>query len=263
MSGLFLVPQDLIRRQGVLTIKIFGPKYKITWCKSSRKKGYELLDCDIDCEDSQNNLAPVHSEKLSNNISRARSMVYEYAYCNSWDYFITLTISPDKYDRYDLKGYMKDLGKFINNYCTNYHSKVSYLLIPEQHKNGAWHMHGLISGILSKHLVINKNGYLDFSLYSRKFGYCSLGVIKSHELVCKYITKYITKDLSCMPFGQRLYYCSKGLNRSKVLYQFDNIDPSDFPWDYIHPDGYCMVSMVDNLDFLCDKNILRSEYDFI
>ena len=130
MSGLFLVPQDLIRRQGVLTIKIFGPKYKITWCKSSRKKGYELLDCDIDCEDSQNNLAPVHSEKLSNNISRARSMVYEYAYCNSWDYFITLTISPDKYDRYDLKGYMKDLGKFINNYCTNYHSKVSYLLIP-------------------------------------------------------------------------------------------------------------------------------------
>ena len=228
MVGLSPVLQDLIRRHSVLTIKAFGSKYKITWCKSSRKKGCELLNCDIDDEDNQDDSDPVHKEKLSNNISRARSMIFEYAYCNSWDYFITLTVAPDKYNRYDLKSYIKDLGKFINNYCTRYHSRILYLFIPERHKDGAWHMHGLISGILPKHLVINKNGYLDFVLYAKKFGYCSLGPLKSHGAVSKYIIKYVTKDLACMPFGQRLYYCSKGLNTSKVLYQFDDVDPLIF-----------------------------------
>ena len=49
--GLSPVLQDLIRRHSVLTIKAFGSKYKITWCKSSRKKGCELLNCDIDDEE--------------------------------------------------------------------------------------------------------------------------------------------------------------------------------------------------------------------
>ena len=42
-------------------------------------------------------------------------------------------------------------------------------------------MHGLISGILPKHLITNKDGYLDFVLYSNKFGFCSLEPLKSHE----------------------------------------------------------------------------------
>lgn len=244
MAGLYF-SSDEIRRTGVLTVKQFGSKYKVVWCKSIRKKGYELLE-----EEDSSKLVTVNSEKLSNNISRAKSMIFEYAFCNTWDYFITLTISPDKFDRYSLNDYIKALGKFINNYSTHHHSKISYLLIPERHKDGAWHMHGLISGILPKHLVVNANGYLDFSLYARKFGYCSLAPLKSHEAVSKYITKYVTKELSCMPYGQRLYYCSKGLKRSEVIYSFDNVDSACLEWDFVHPDGYCMTAMVDNLDFL-------------
>ena len=53
-----------------------------------------------------------------------------------------------------------------------------------------------------------------------------------------------------MPYGQRLYYCSKGLKRSEVIYSFDNVDSACLEWDFVHPDGYCMTAMVDNLDFL-------------
>ncbi len=253
----FIVPSSQIFNAGVLIVKQFGSKYKVVWCKAVRKKGYQLLNDSVDGGENDSEVPHKNFEKLSNNISRAKSLIFEYAYCNSWDYFITLTISPDKFDRYSLNAYVKALGKFINNYNTNYHSKISYLLIPEQHKDGAWHMHGLISGILSKHLTVNKNGYLEFSLYSKRFGYCSLSPLKSHEAVSKYITKYVTKDLSSMSLGQRLYYCSKGLKRSQMLYRFDKVESDLLEWDFVHPDGFCKTAMVDNLDFL--ENMVFSD----
>ena len=241
MSGLYASPVSA-RRTGVLTVKQFGDKYKVSWSKSVRKKGYESLE-QADCQLKRN------SEKLSNNVARARSLIFEYAYCNAWDYFITLTINPQRYDRYDLPAYIKDLGKFFNNYNRN-GTKVSYILIPEQHKDGAWHMHGSIAGILPEHLTINRNGYLDFPKYSEKFGFCSLSPIKSHEAVSKYITKYVTKELAFLPYGQRLYYNSHGLNKSKKIWEMENVDPSCMEWDYVHPDGYCCTAMTDSLDFL-------------
>lgn len=262
-----IASSTLIRSQSVVSIKKYGDKYKVTWCKSIRKKGFEQYVCDeyegleqnpfdglwvpeVSDFISKQKDKPVNDEKLSNNISRAKSKVFEYAYCNHWDYFVTLTISPEKYDRYNFKAYIKDLGKFINNYSTVHHSKIYYVLIPEQHKDGAWHMHGLISGILPKHLEKNKYGYLDFPMYARKFGFCSLSPIKNHESVSKYITKYVTKELFSRSYGERCYYCSKGLKKAELLYQFDHINPDFMEWDFEHEDGYCKSSMVDNLDFM-------------
>lgn len=250
MADLFL-PRSQIYSYNVLTVKRFGDKYKLSWSRAVRRKGLEA--CSGKTSEYLEPMFPMDTEsqeKLSNNISRARSTVFEYAYCNPWDYFVTLTISPERFNRYQLNDYVKVLGKFINNYHTNHHSKISYLLIPERHKDGAWHMHGLMSGILPKHLIINSNGYLDFPMYSRKFGYCSLSPVKSHDRVSKYITKYISKDFLQMPYGQRLYYCSKGLKKSELLYQFENVDSSCIEWDFVHPDGYCKTALLDNLDVL-------------
>ena len=262
------VPSTRIRSQGAVCVKKYGDKYKVTWCKSIRKKGFEryvhneyegltqnpfdgLWVPEVpDFVSEEKKDKPVNDEKLSNNISRSKSKVFEYAYCNHWDYFITLTISPEKYDRYNLKAYVKDLGKFINNYNTNHHSKISYIFIPEQHKDGAWHMHGLISGILPKHLIINGNGYLDFPMYAKKFGFCSLSPIKNHEAVSKYITKYVTKEMLSRSYGERCYYCSKGLKRAEELFRLENVIPDFIEWDFEHEDGYCKVAMVDNLDFM-------------
>lgn len=180
----------------------------------------------------------VNDSKLSNNISRAKSKVKEYALCNDFDFFVTLTIDPVKYDRYDLKKYYKDLSKFFNNYSSNHKSKIKYILIPEMHKDGAWHMHGLIKGILDKHLTKNQNGYLDWKQYSKKFGYISLDKIKDKEKVSSYITKYITKDLSntVQELNAHMYYCSKGLNKAKEIKRgtllADNI-PYDYENDYV------------------------------
>ena len=81
---------------------------------------------------------PVKSEndgKLANNLSRARTRIFEYAICNKFEYFVTLTLNH-KRDRYDLGNYIKDLGQMIRNYRRLYDVNIQYLLIPEQHVHG-------------------------------------------------------------------------------------------------------------------------------
>lgn len=248
----FLVSEHQIYCDALLSVYRFGDKYKACWTRRARKSGYEKAydtyfgdDIGVGSES-----APADDAKLSNNICRARSKIFEYAYCNDWDYFVTLTIDPNKYDRYDLKVFQKDLGRFLNNYSTHHGSKIRYVLIPEMHKDGAWHMHGLVSGILPKHLITNENGYLDFPMYRKKFGYCSLSSINSHEAVSKYITKYVTKELFSLPYGQNLYYCSHGLKGKELLYRFDNVSSDFTDWDFVHEDGFCMTKMFDNKETL-------------
>lgn len=189
----------------------------------------------------------VNTSKLENNISRAKSQVRELGLCNPWDYFVTLTISPTKYNRFDLPLFIKDFTTFLHNYnkrCDE-SEKVHYLLIPEKHLDGAWHLHGLIRGIRESDLYTNQYGYLTWKQYETKFGFISMERIKSKERVSSYILKYFTKDSSknVSEVGAHLYYRSKGLQTAKVIYRGNACLHAD--WDYEHPDGYCKVKTID------------------
>ena len=188
--------------------------YKLTYCKKPIKRaGFEE-------KTNYKRSRDVNNEKLSNNVARARAKVFEYALCNDFEYFVTLTLDKNMHDRYNLKGYTKKLGQFIRDYRKKYGVDIQYLLVPERHKDGAWHMHGLIMGIPEEHLSINKNGYLDWQAYSKKFGYISLDKIRSREAVSKYITKYVSKSFDNVggvtEKESKLYYCSRGLKRAKI-----------------------------------------------
>lgn len=227
----------------VFIIKKYGEVYKLIKMVACKKIGLENTD-------SINNES--YDYKLDNSIARSRSIIKEYALCNDWRYFVTLTIDKCKYDRYNLKLYVKDLSRFIlnyNRYCNDL-EKIKYILIPEQHKDGAWHMHGLINGIKQKDINKNKNGYLDFKKYSEKFGYMSLGKIKDKNKVSSYITKYISKNMfnTKIEKNSHLYYCSKGLKKAEVLYHGTDyhVQPN-FDWHYQSKDGFCCVKNYTNL----------------
>lgn len=185
----------------------------------------------------------VNKEKLSNNIARARSKIFEYAICNEFEYFVTLTVNGQYLDRYDLKEYIKKLSQFIRDYRKKYNANVQYLLIPEKHIDGAWHMHGLLKGIPKEHLKINKYGYKDWEEYSKRFGYISIDEIKNQIAVSKYITKYISKSIDTgrgvTDKESKLYYCSRGLKKAIKIdegtlntYHLNNIY-FEFENDYI------------------------------
>jgi hypothetical protein len=170
-----------------------------------------------------------YDKKLWNSIARARSKILELGLCNEWDYFITLTIDPKKYDRHNLAAYYKDLGEWLYNYRRKTGQKIDYVLIPELHEDGAWHMHGLIKGIPPGKLSLFKIGqhpkklvdarYLNWEDYARKFGFCSLGEVEDHAAVSHYITKYVTKSLATQSrrLGSKLYYRSQGLKEAEEV----------------------------------------------
>ena len=165
------------------------------------------------------NRGKVNDEKLTNNIVRARSTVLELAMCNPWEHFVTLTLDQKKYNRYDLQNYIKDLGQFIRNQRRKYNTDIKYLLIPERHKDGAWHMHGFLHGLTTQMLKENAHGYMDWQDYSKKFGYCSLDKIKYKDRASIYITKYVTKDYTktVTKLNAKMYYSSRGLQKAEKI----------------------------------------------
>ena len=211
--------------------------YKITYCKLPIKRaGFED-------DTNYNYRRDVNDNKLTNNVARARTRVFELAICNNFEYFITLTINKEKLDRYELKEYIKKLGQFIRDYRKKHSTDIQYLLIPEKHIDGAWHMHGLIKGIPADQLKKNEYGYLDWEDYKKRFGYCSIDKIKNKEAVSKYITKYVRKsfdtDRGVTEKESKLYYCSRGLRRPQKKkegtlngYQLDKI-PFKYENDYV------------------------------
>ena len=208
---------------------------KLTVCAKVRKPGFELAD---GCRDFTRKGEAGNEEKLPENIRRAKSKVFELALCNEFDYFCTLTFSQEKVkDRYDLEGCMKSFCKWLNNSnCRRSGAAVRYLLIPEPHKDGAWHLHGLVSGLpdtdlrefqLSEHIpshirkeLCKGHQVFKWTAYDTKFGYCTLSPIRSMDAVSKYITKYVTKELGCSvkALNAHLYYRSKGLRQKELIF---------------------------------------------
>lgn len=250
--------------RNVTIVKEVGESIKVVQLRSVRKKGLEGergKKGEGKPKEKKSNYT-----KLEAATSRAKRMVKEYALCNDWDWFVTLTIDPKKFDRYDLKLYYKALGEFIHNYnrrCDEAH-KVRFLLIPELHQDGAWHMHGLFKGIRPHDLVVpqfvpkgkslrmvrNTKGYARWTQYTAKFGYISMSRIQDKQKVSSYITKYISKGIaaSVKEYGAHLYYCSKGLKTGTVIYR--GIQPVTVTsgWDYERSDGFCKVKWYDSLD---------------
>ena len=177
--------------------------------------------------------------KLENSLSRTKSAVLELALCNHWDWFVTLTLDPAKFDRFDLPLWRAKFSQWVRNFNRLHNTHIAYLLIPERHKDGAWHMHGLLSGLPDSVLMVNEYGYMDWPAYARKFGYISMGRVRDRERVSKYITKYVTKDMAgrAGELGAHLYYASHGLRRAEVVRDgfavFSDAFAPDYRNDYL------------------------------
>ena len=155
----------------------------------------------------------VNEEKLDENISRARSKIFELASCNQWDFWCTFTLDKTKYNRSDLEKFKKDFSQFIRDQRKRLNSKIDYLLVPELHSDGqSWHMHGFINGLPKTELRLFKSKerlpvklldkvkrgdqVYDWLAYREKFGFNDLELVKNQEACSKYITKYISKEMS-------------------------------------------------------------------
>ena len=242
--------RDSVFKYSYATLKRYNASYyKVVFMKACRLPGFEERAVFKKTKRG----AAGNTKKLEASLSRTKSRVTELVLCNPWEYFVTLTLDSKKYNRYDLRCFKKHLSKFLNNLRFRYGWDIKYLLIPEPHKDGAWHMHGLFMGIpkseltpfsLHDHLpmrVLRMLGegrqIMNWTRYADNFGYVTCEPIRNLEATAKYITKYITKDLVSSQVGlnKNLYLCSQGLNRAETICRghiVNDFQP-DFCNDYV------------------------------
>ena len=247
--------------------KYTDKSYKLTHMNSYRRSGFEI-------DDEPNYTAKGtagNDGKLDTSLFRTKRTIIELAMCNPWNLFCTFTLDKNKYDRKDLKKFNKDLSQFIRDYRKKYTVDIRFMLIPEQHQDGCWHMHGFIYGLPLSHLrefsvterlpvkILTrlKSGKRVFTweAYAKKFGFADIELIENQEASIRYITKYVTKEAldASRELNTHLYYASKGLKRAEIIYQDMVCRQIDSP-DY--QNEYASVKYFDNvsapMQFFCD-----------
>lgn len=200
-------------------------------------------------------------EKAERNVRRAQMAIEGYALCNDWDWFGTFTLDPKFHDRKDLDLFRYQFVRFIGNQSRGSSSRISFLLVPELHKNlEGWHMHGLLSGIdkddlrpftLSERLpryirncLIQDRQIYDWTKYRDRFGFNDIEAVRNRDAASRYITKYIRKDqdqtAAALDLGKHLYYVSRGLKRPQRV-ECENasgLPPETFPFGMIAGNRY-------------------------
>lgn len=161
-------------------------------------------------------------EERQNYNFKVKRRIYELATVNDFDYFLTFTFDP-KYSTNEQR--FQEMSKWLkseNRRANRNGSELKYIVVPELHKNGLVHFHGLIGGTIELKLEKNKNGYMSVKNWNKR-GFSSVEQIKDKQKVANYISKYISKNFdennkAVAKFKKR-YWSSKNLERGTVAYE--------------------------------------------
>lgn len=216
MKKSFYVSSNQVYREQYQVVD-YGIYKEFILLKNARSKGYEerKKSCIKVTDDDE-------IERISK--SRTKQKIKELALCNDFKYFYTQTL---KDNRYDLESFKKAIQEKFKAYKRKNEDFI-YLVIYERHKDGAFHLHGLIGGV-GNDLYENHNGYYSLAFFE-DIGYNSISAIKDKVKVSSYITKYLTKDI-VKTDSKMSYFHSRDLKFARRL-KFDDFDYSNLELSY-------------------------------
>lgn len=182
---------------------------------------------------------------------RAKDKIYDIIAmnCGKFKYFVTLTFDPQMINSKDPKSVIKVMRGFLKNMVRR--NGLSYLFIPELHKDGKIHLHGVVNDRIKlvdsgtrkaagyekplKLATLKRKGIRPedcktvYNLPQWKYGYSTAIEISGNaEMIFGYVTKYITKDMTKI-FGN--FYLSGGLIERDVPFELGDTDYNSFECD--------------------------------
>lgn len=207
-------------------------------------KGYELL------EDYSRlgKCLPTPREKgkksegndMLRSMRRARSKLRRLALANSFDWFVTLTLDKEKIDRFDGAAIIKRLNQWCSNMVKRH--GLRYVIVPEQHLDGAWHFHGFFAGdgleVVDSGTIkrpgikspqrprdedqraewLAEGGHIVYNLPQWGYGFTTaMGLYGEYSAAVAYVCKYIGKQEGQRPLG-RWYYSGGDLQEPPKEY---------------------------------------------
>lgn len=149
---------------------------------------------------------------------RARAKLRRLALANDFEYFVTLTLDPAKIDRYDGAAVTKALGRWCDNMVRR--NGLRYILVPERHKDGAFHFHGFFAGhgLQAVESGVEWDGRPVYNLPQWTYGFTTAQrLYGDYHAAVGYCCKYIGKQENQRPLG-RWYYSGGALKEPTKLY---------------------------------------------
>lgn len=211
--------------------------------------------------------ATSEAENLIRARRRARSAVHDLCHANGFDRFVTFTLDAQRVDRYDVEEVTKKLNVWLDNRVRR--NGLKYVLVPELHKDGAIHFHGLINsealeatdsgtltrggkprrprGAAQRAAMLADGWQIVYNLPQWTLGFSTgIDLYGDYDAAVGYVCKYIAKTERKV--GGRWYYSGGALERPNVVF-------TDIEWDVMmsdYPDGvwttkdgaqFCSVTM--------------------
>ena len=161
-------------------------------------------------EDNKGEAPKPKKANLDRARSRARAKVRQLALANEFEWFVTLTLDPEKIDRYNPKEVVRKMSQWCDNRVRR--KGLRYILVPEHHKDGAIHFHGFFNGALQAVAsgLTDKNGHEVFNLPDWTLGFTrAVRLYGEYGAAVTYVTKYIGKESE--KIGGRWYYSGGAL----------------------------------------------------
>lgn len=165
---------------------------------------------------------------------RARNSVLDISLCNRFTHMFTWTLDPQQIDRYDAKQVYQKVRAFLSHMTQR--KGFRYVCIPELHKDGAIHMHGLcVLGDVTLSPSIRKNGTLRkdhagrqvYNMDSWTWGWSTcVQLDENYERAVNYVCKYITKSDTKI-FG-KWYLSSRSLKKKPDIIPLDPIPYEEY-----------------------------------
>ena len=192
-------------------------------------------------------------DNLQKSINRTKTKISDYVLCNNFTHFATFTFDPNNpkvkgnENRKNFNNMSDLLKNWLNteqiNHQRKHGSKFKYLIVPERHKNGAWHFHALLEDYKNevRDFYSSKNPYITVNeiktakrykgrnyLVRYNLGRSEVAPIRDKTKMSSYIKKYITKELITEKYAKR-YWSSRNLIAPEVI---ENLAPLKMPEEY-------------------------------
>lgn len=150
-------------------------------------------------------------ESLRCSVARTRSKITSLFYQQKWSWFVTFTFDSSCVDRYDYDACYNALSDFLAPFTS---MGYAYLIVPELHKDGAFHFHGFFTDIPVVYAGIFKHKET-WHVKGYPYGFTTAYKFDDSSCGLGYVLKYITKDIvSLLP------------NRSRYLHNRSLFKPS-------------------------------------
>lgn len=219
--------------------------YEVMACSEPifREPGWEALDY---AEEARRKPGKEKSEqppeKNAKNVERSRrrasAKLRDYALCTPFRWFVTLTLAPDKIDRYDMTVVVRKLKTWLDNRVRR--KGLTYIVVPELHRDGAIHFHGFFTDVdmgfkdsgtidigtgkpkrprsdAERADWLSKGGHIVYNLDDWSLGFSTaIELYGDKAKAVSYVAKYVTKATD--KIGGRWYYSGGNLQAPEVEY---------------------------------------------